>query len=222
MSKQFDERRRFPPQPVADRFFPDRKLIHEADSRSKKMFFEIRNPFRPDSNSSAVRNLGAVFRKLEYPYSNVALSLAGRIAEISDANSNLLIHFAPLFFTETGVFLTQSTPIFGESLHLPRSYGPQIGTSDQFPCQIRTFWARQGVFFSIPNHLEPNQQRGEVVMLVRGFDPATVTLTPETSRLLARLAAELPPRRAAAEVADLTGLPARQLYQWLLDQRHDS
>ena len=161
MSKQFDERRRFPPQPVADRFFPDRKLIHEADSRSKKMFFEIRNPFRPDSNSSAVRNLGAVFRKLENLYSNVALSLAGRIAEISDANSNLLVHFAPLFFTETGVFLTQSTPIFGESLHLPRSYGPQVGTSDQFPCHIRTFWARRGVFFSTPNHLEPNQQRGE-------------------------------------------------------------
>ena len=69
---------------------------------------------------------------------------------------------------------------------------------------------------------DANQQRGEVVILVRGFDPATVTLTPETSRLLARLADELPPRRAAAVVADITGLPARQLYQWLLDQRHDS
>jgi 16S rRNA (cytidine1402-2'-O)-methyltransferase len=69
---------------------------------------------------------------------------------------------------------------------------------------------------------DANQQRGEVVILVRGFDPATVTLTPETSRLLARLADELPPRRAAAVVADISGLPARQLYQWLLDQRHDS
>ena len=69
---------------------------------------------------------------------------------------------------------------------------------------------------------DANQQRGEVVILVRGFDPATVTLTPETSRLLARLADELPPRRAAAVVADITGLPARQLYQWLLDQRHDT
>ena len=125
------------------------------------MFFEICNPFRPDSYSSAVQDCGAEFRKLENPSSNVALSLAGRIAEISDENSNLLIHFAPLFFTETGVFLTQSTPIFGESLHLPRSYGPQVRTSDRFPCQIRTFWARVGVFFSTPNRLEPNQQRGE-------------------------------------------------------------
>ena len=66
---------------------------------------------------------------------------------------------------------------------------------------------------------DTNQQRGEMVILVRGFDPATVTLTPETSRLLARLADELPPRRAAAVVADITGLPARQLYQWLLDRR---
>ena len=161
MSKQFDERRRFPPQPVADRFSQTESIIHEADSRSKKMFFEICNPFRPDSDSSAVRDCGAEFRKLENPSSNVALSLAGRIAEISDENSNLLIHFAPLFFTETGVFLTQSTPIFGESLHLPRSYGSQVRTSDQFPCQIRTFWARVGVFFSTPNRLEPNQQRGE-------------------------------------------------------------
>ena len=69
---------------------------------------------------------------------------------------------------------------------------------------------------------DANQQRGEVVILVRGFDPATVILTPETTRLLTRLAEELPPRRAAAVVADITGLPARQLYQWLLDRRHDS
>jgi 16S rRNA (cytidine1402-2'-O)-methyltransferase len=69
---------------------------------------------------------------------------------------------------------------------------------------------------------DANQQRGEVVILVHGFDPAMVTLTPETARLLARLADELPPRRAAAVVADITGLPARQLYQWLLDRRHDS
>ena len=68
---------------------------------------------------------------------------------------------------------------------------------------------------------DANQQRGEVVILVRGFDPSTVTLTPETARLLARLADELPPRRAAAVVADITGLPARQLYQLLLDRRHD-
>ena len=69
---------------------------------------------------------------------------------------------------------------------------------------------------------DANQQRGEVVVLVHGFDPAMVTLTPETAQLLARLADELPPRRAAAVVADITGLPARQLYQWLLDRRNDS
>ena len=61
-----------------------------------------------------------------------------------------------------------------------------------------------------------------MVILVRGFDPAAVTLTPETAGLLARLADELPPRRAAAVVADITGLPARQLYQWLLDRRDGS
>ena len=52
---------------------------------------------------------------------------------------------------------------------------------------------------------DTNQQRGEVVILVRGFDPATVTLTPETSRLLARLADELPPRRAAGRYPIVMG-----------------
>lgn len=66
---------------------------------------------------------------------------------------------------------------------------------------------------------DANQQRGEMVILVRGFDPAAAALTSEASRLLERLADELPPRRAAAIVADITGLPARQLYQWLLDRR---
>lgn len=66
---------------------------------------------------------------------------------------------------------------------------------------------------------DANQQLGEMVILVRGFDPAAAALTSEASRLLERLADELPPRRAAAIVADITGLPARQLYQWLLDRR---
>lgn len=102
MRKQFDERR---PAPARRSLFSETEsIIREPDSRSKKMFFEICNPFRPDSDSSAVRDIGEVFRKLENSFSNVALSLAGRIAEISDENSNLPIHFAPLFFTETGVF----------------------------------------------------------------------------------------------------------------------
>lgn len=67
-----------------------------------------------------------------------------------------------------------------------------------------------------------NQQRGEVVILVEGFARADAAVAPEVWVWLERLAAELPPRRAAAVVADVVGLPARDLYQWLLDQRGDT
>lgn len=64
-----------------------------------------------------------------------------------------------------------------------------------------------------------NQQRGEIVIVVRGFDASESDLSPDIWIWLERLASELPPRRAAAIVADVTGQPARNLYQWLLDRR---
>lgn len=67
-----------------------------------------------------------------------------------------------------------------------------------------------------------NQQRGEVVILVEGFARVDADIAPETWVWLERLAEELPPRRAAAVVAEVVGLPARDLYQWLLDQRGDT
>ena len=67
-----------------------------------------------------------------------------------------------------------------------------------------------------------NQQRGEVVILVEGFARVDADIAPETWVWLERLAEELPPRRAAAVVAEVVGVPARDLYQWLLDQRGDT
>jgi 16S rRNA C1402 (ribose-2'-O) methylase RsmI len=61
-----------------------------------------------------------------------------------------------------------------------------------------------------------------VVILVEGFARADADIAPETWVWLERLAEELPPRRAAAVVAEVMGLPARDLYQWLLDQRRDT
>ena len=67
-----------------------------------------------------------------------------------------------------------------------------------------------------------NQQRGEIVILVRGFDASESVVSPSAWIWLERLARELPPRRAAAIVADVTGQPARDLYQWLLDRREQT
>ena len=66
---------------------------------------------------------------------------------------------------------------------------------------------------------DPNQQRGEVVVLVEGFDQGSADIPAEAWLWLERLAEELPPRRAAAVVSDFTGVPARDLYQWLLTKR---
>lgn len=67
-----------------------------------------------------------------------------------------------------------------------------------------------------------NQQRGEIVIVVRGFDASESDLSPDIWIWLERLASELPPRRAAAIVADVTRRPARDLYQWLLDRREQT
>ena len=63
-----------------------------------------------------------------------------------------------------------------------------------------------------------NQQRGELVLLI-GPPPeaaAIEALAERDQRLLHRLAQELPPRKAAAIVADHTGLRARDLYGLLI------
>ncbi|MFO7551544.1 MAG: 16S rRNA (cytidine(1402)-2'-O)-methyltransferase [Haliea sp.] len=66
---------------------------------------------------------------------------------------------------------------------------------------------------------DSNQQRGEIVLAVSGSRGREQELTPDTTRLLLRLAAELPAKRASAVVADLTGLRKKVLYDYLLEQK---
>jgi len=63
---------------------------------------------------------------------------------------------------------------------------------------------------------DPNQRRGEMVLVVAGAPPPDPDALDEaTCRLVTRLAAELPPRRAAAVAADLTGARRNALYRYL-------
>lgn len=66
---------------------------------------------------------------------------------------------------------------------------------------------------------DPNQQRGEVVLVVAGQHKEEVELDAGTAALLCRLAEELPAKRAAAVVADLTGIRKKALYDFLLAQK---
>ncbi|TLM76915.1 16S rRNA (cytidine(1402)-2'-O)-methyltransferase [Microbulbifer harenosus] len=67
---------------------------------------------------------------------------------------------------------------------------------------------------------DSNQQRGEIVLLVRGADATKAAeLDAESERVMKLLLAELPPKRAAAVAAEITGVNKKLLYNWSLEQK---
>ncbi len=61
---------------------------------------------------------------------------------------------------------------------------------------------------------DSNQQRGEFVVLIEGYqEPEAAEISPQTTAMLQRLLKELPIKKAAAVVADLTGLRKKDLYE---------
>jgi 16S rRNA (cytidine1402-2'-O)-methyltransferase len=68
---------------------------------------------------------------------------------------------------------------------------------------------------------DSNQQKGEIVLIVAGRPKGEQAIDADASRLLLRLAQELPGKQAAAVVADYTGLRKKQLYEYLLSQKQE-
>lgn len=68
---------------------------------------------------------------------------------------------------------------------------------------------------------DDNQCRGEIVLVVAGLREREDDIDADSARLLLRLAQELPGKRAAAVVADLTGLRKKLLYNYLLERAAD-
>lgn len=67
---------------------------------------------------------------------------------------------------------------------------------------------------------DSNQQRGEIVLLVRGAERRQSSeLDGEAQRVMKLLMAELPPKRAAAVAAEITGVNKKALYNWSLEQK---
>ncbi|MBY6191469.1 16S rRNA (cytidine(1402)-2'-O)-methyltransferase [Microbulbifer agarilyticus] len=67
---------------------------------------------------------------------------------------------------------------------------------------------------------DSNQQRGEIVLLVRGAaESKAAKLDAESERVMKLLLAELPPKRAAALAAEITGVNKKVLYNWSLAQK---
>ena len=61
---------------------------------------------------------------------------------------------------------------------------------------------------------DSNQQRGEFVVLVEGYkESAADVIEPQVSKMLVRLLEDLPIKKAAAIVSDLTGVRKKDLYE---------
>ncbi|BFM10830.1 16S rRNA (cytidine(1402)-2'-O)-methyltransferase [Simiduia litorea] len=67
---------------------------------------------------------------------------------------------------------------------------------------------------------DSNQQRGEIVLLVQGAPKSeAASLDTESTRIMALLAAELPPKKASALAEEITGVKKKALYQWYVEQK---
>lgn len=66
---------------------------------------------------------------------------------------------------------------------------------------------------------DANQKRGEIVLLVKGYEPpAEVGISNEAQVMLKVLCEELPLKKAAAMTSRLTGIKKNALYQWGLEE----
>ncbi|AFV00679.1 16S rRNA (cytidine(1402)-2'-O)-methyltransferase [Simiduia agarivorans] len=66
---------------------------------------------------------------------------------------------------------------------------------------------------------DSNQQRGEIVLLVRGAPKQLEqSLSPDAMRIMQLLAAELPPKKASALVEQIVGVKKKLVYQWYVEQ----
>ena len=65
---------------------------------------------------------------------------------------------------------------------------------------------------------DSNQCRGEIVLLVEAAAPVAASLDAQAEQLLLTLADELPPKKAAAIVAELFGLRKKTLYEYLISR----
>lgn len=65
---------------------------------------------------------------------------------------------------------------------------------------------------------DPYQQKGEIVLLVQGFE-LNAELDAQAREVMKILAAELPVKQAAKLAAQITGVKKNQLYEWWLSEK---
>ena len=131
-----------------------------------------------------------------------------RVAQLEalrDRQGTLIFYEAPHRISDT---LADACAVFGDSREavLARELSKTFETIRRSPLGALRDWVAA----------DPNQQRGEQVLMIGPPPKADVSVDASTLRLLERLSRELPPRKAAQVVADLSGIKARELYAVLL------
>ena len=102
--------------------------------------------------------------------------------------------------------------VFGDTREavIARELTKAFETIHQLPLAELVEWVRA----------DSNQQRGEIALLVRGAaERKSSELDAEAERVMKLLLAELPPKRAAAVAAEITGVNKKLLYNWSLGQK---
>ncbi|AOS98746.1 Ribosomal RNA small subunit methyltransferase I [Microbulbifer aggregans] len=121
----------------------------------------------------------------------------------------LVFYEAPHRVADT---LDAMTEIFGAEREavIARELTKAFETFHLAPLQELAAWVRA----------DSNQQRGEIVLMVRGADVSQAgEVDAEAQRVMKLLMSELPPKRAAALAAEITGVKKKALYNWGLEQK---
>ena len=137
-----------------------------------------------------------------------AQARARRLAELAPARATTVFYEAPHRLLDTLADLVETFGPGREAL-LARELTKTFETVQRAPLAELLALVRA----------DANQRKGEIVLVVAGQREMPQELDADTAALLERLAEELPARRAAAVVADLTGLRKKLLYDYLLKHR---
>ena len=135
---------------------------------------------------------------------------AARLRELAQEESTMIFYEAPHRIADS---LKAMSEAFGENREatLAREITKAFETVRRAPLvELAEFVAT-----------DSNQQRGEIVLLVAGHPLEKPEQDERTAGLLRQLAEEMPGKRAAAIVAEFSGLKKNQLYDYLLAQRSD-
>jgi len=132
---------------------------------------------------------------------------AARLAALADERATLVFYEAPHRVLETLEALLDAFGGAREAV-LARELSKAFETIRRAPLgALRDFVAG-----------DPDQRRGEIVLLVAGSEAAEPEIDAALGRLARELARDLPAKRVAALLSDFSGVRKNQLYRWLLEQ----